>query len=99
MANHIIFVSPYHTKGSNAQYTYDAAMTQAVGRARRFGQQKMIHTYHFLVKYTADIDIMELRTSCIIGTDTGESALSVDGSREGSIFGTAFYNHISRDFN
>jgi hypothetical protein len=99
MANHVIFVSPYHTKGSNAQYTYDAAMTQAVGRARRFGQQKTVHVYHFLVKYTADIDIMELRTSCILGTDAGENALSIDGSREGSKFGTAFYNHISRDFN
>jgi len=100
MANHVIFISPYHTKGSNAQYTYDAAMTQAIGRARRFGQQKTVHVYHFLVKDTVDIDIVELRTSrAVVQTIIGEGALSHNSGREKSKFGTPFYNHISRDFN
>lgn len=34
-------------------------MTQAIGRAKRFGQKKVIHIYHFLVAYTVDIDLFE----------------------------------------
>jgi hypothetical protein len=61
VANHIFFVAPYHTKGSIAQYLYDAAVTQAIGRARRYGQEKTVHVYHFLVNGTADAKIMQLR--------------------------------------
>lgn len=99
MANHVIFVSPYHTTGSNAQYTYDSAMTQAIGRARRFGQQKTVCVYHFLAKETVDIDIMELRTSrSILQTGTGVGALSSTRGHAESKYGTAFYDHISRQF-
>lgn len=35
MANHVIFMQPYHTSGENAQENYESAMTQAIGRARR----------------------------------------------------------------
>lgn len=90
-------MAPYHTKGSNSQYTYDAAMTQAIGRARRFGQQKTVYIYHFLVKGTVDIDIMEFRTSRIVKhTGHGSGAL-VQGDREESEFGTPFYQYVSRD--
>lgn len=66
VANHVVFVSPYHTKGSHAQQTYDAAMTQAIGRARRFGQMKKVHIYHFVAAHTVDVDVLEKRTSKVL---------------------------------
>ena len=71
-------------------------MTQAIGRARRFGQQKTVHVYHVLVKGTVDIDIMEFRTSRIvkqIGPDRGDL---FQRNRTESEFGTPFYHHVSR---
>jgi hypothetical protein len=59
-ANHVIFLAPYMT---DRQYTYDAAMTQAIGRARRFGQKKHVHIYQFVTLKTIDIDILESRAS------------------------------------
>ncbi|KAI9683648.1 MAG: hypothetical protein M1829_004953 [Trizodia sp. TS-e1964] len=58
-ANHIIFLSPILT---DSQYRYDSSMTQAIGRARRFGQKKTVYIYHFLSLKTIDVDIMELRS-------------------------------------
>ncbi|KFY20881.1 hypothetical protein V491_03351 [Pseudogymnoascus sp. VKM F-3775] len=62
-ANHIIFVSPYLT---DREQTYKAAMTQAVGRARRYGQTKAVHTYHFLSLKTIDVDTFESRNHVIL---------------------------------
>ena len=55
-ANHVIFVSPFHTK---KQYNYDSAMAQAIARSRRFGQKKMVHIYHVVALRTIDVDILE----------------------------------------
>ncbi|KAI9805360.1 MAG: hypothetical protein M1833_005813 [Piccolia ochrophora] len=55
-ANHIIFLSPLLT---DSQYRYDSSMTQAIGRARRYGQNKVVHVYHFLSLKTIDVDILE----------------------------------------
>lgn len=66
MANHIIFVAPLYTKGSNSQHDYEAAMTQAIGRARRYGQIKPVHIYHFMTCHTIDVDILEYRTSRLV---------------------------------
>ena len=41
-------------------------MTQAIGRARRNGQTKLVHVYHFLTVETIDIDYFESRTNTII---------------------------------
>lgn len=60
-ANHIIFMSPYYTKGSNAQEAYNQAMTQAIGRARRYGQKRHVHIYHFLAAHTVDVDLFQQR--------------------------------------
>ena len=62
MANHVIFVAPYLTSGSNAQQLYDAARTQARGRAHRFGQKKVVTVYNFITDCTIDVDILEHRT-------------------------------------
>lgn len=34
-------------------------MTQAVGRARRFGQEREVHVYHLLVKNTYEVNIFQ----------------------------------------
>lgn len=36
-------------------------MTQAIGRARRYGQQRTVHVYHLLVKNTYDVNIFQER--------------------------------------
>jgi SNF2 family DNA or RNA helicase len=98
IANHIIFVAPYHTTGSNAQYLYDAAMTQAIGRARRSGQEKTVNVYHYLVTGTIDVDIIEFRRSQILKmVAPGEGEL-VSGDRKDSKLGSLCYEYVSREF-
>ncbi|KAF3050916.1 hypothetical protein E8E11_006202 [Didymella keratinophila] len=57
-ANHIIFVSPLLVE---SHYKYDSAMTQAIARSRRYGQEKKVHIYHFAALRTIDVDILEHR--------------------------------------
>lgn len=57
-ANHIIFISPLLVE---SQYKYDSAMTQAIARSRRYGQEKQVHIYHFAALRTIDVDILEHR--------------------------------------
>lgn len=57
-ANHVIFATPLLTQ---TQASYDAMMTQSIGRARRFGQQKTVHIYRFVALRTADVDILQER--------------------------------------
>jgi hypothetical protein len=68
-ASHVIFVSPYLT---DREQTYKAAMTQAVGRARRYGQRKPVHTYHFLSLKTIDVDTFESRTHVVLDHENAE---------------------------
>jgi len=72
MANHIIFLQPYYTSGENAQENYDAAITQAIGRSRRWGQQKEVEVYHFLTVNTIDVDYYEARKNVIISRNPHE---------------------------
>ncbi|KAG9239648.1 hypothetical protein BJ875DRAFT_514839 [Amylocarpus encephaloides] len=66
-ANHIIFVSPLYTKGSDSQAKYEATMTQAIGRARRFGQSRTVKSYHFVATNTIDADVLEHRNKqCLV---------------------------------
>ncbi|OQE11510.1 hypothetical protein PENVUL_c002G04166 [Penicillium vulpinum] len=55
-ANHVIFLSPLFVA---SDHDYEAGMTQAIGRARRFGQTKHVHVYHMLVKNTYDVNIFQ----------------------------------------
>jgi hypothetical protein len=59
-ANHIIFLSPLLTE---TQYHYDASTIQAIGRARRYGQKKVVHIHRFLALKTIDVDITQERTA------------------------------------
>jgi hypothetical protein len=74
-ANHVVFFAPYLTKGSSAKRTYDAAMEQAVGRARRWGQEKHVYVHHFLYANTIDVDIFEERREEVVEvvTEVAES--------------------------
>jgi hypothetical protein len=54
---HVIFLSPFFT---SSQHDWEAGMTQAIGRARRFGQERTVHVYH-LVKHTYDANIFQKR--------------------------------------
>ncbi|KAI9675585.1 MAG: hypothetical protein M1817_000951 [Caeruleum heppii] len=58
-ANHVIFLSPLLT---DQQLKYDSAMTQAIGRARRYCQKKTVHIYRFVSLKTIDVDILEMRS-------------------------------------
>ena len=45
-----------------SQYHYDSTETQAIGRARRYGQQKLVNIYRFFSLKTIDVEILEHRT-------------------------------------
>jgi hypothetical protein len=54
-------------------------MTQAIGRCRRFGQKLTVHTYHFLMRRTADINVLQERTGTVV-VQRGATALQVPPS-------------------
>jgi SNF2 family DNA or RNA helicase len=89
-------VAPYHIKGSNSQHNYEAAITQAVGRAARHGQEKTVSVYHLLVKHTVDIDIIEFRNAKVIKQDEFGNNVLESGTRKESKFGTLVYEHIRK---
>lgn len=47
-------------------------MTQAIGRARRFGQKKHVHVYHLLAENTADVSIFQERNQNRLVVRDGE---------------------------
>ncbi|KAJ5146489.1 C-5 cytosine methyltransferase [Penicillium bovifimosum] len=55
-ANHVIFLSPLIAA---TQRDYNSGMTQAIGRARRYGQTRTVYVYHLLVKYTYDVNVYQ----------------------------------------
>ncbi|KZV96801.1 hypothetical protein EXIGLDRAFT_833373 [Exidia glandulosa HHB12029] len=58
-ANHAIFISPLLAQ---SQEIYEACETQAIGRLRRYGQQKKVHIWRFLTRNTKDVEIFEQRS-------------------------------------
>ena len=54
------------SSAENAQHKYEAAMTQAIGRARHYKQVKIVHVYHFLTVNTIDVDYFESRSTVIL---------------------------------
>lgn len=57
-ANHVIFLGPLFT---SSLLNYRAVETQAIGRIRRFGQQKQVHIHRLLALDTIDMTIYESR--------------------------------------
>lgn len=52
VANHAFFISPLLT---DTVPQYNAQMTQAIGRIRRYGQHKKVKVYHLLTADTQDV--------------------------------------------
>ena len=44
-------------------------MTQAMGRARRYGQTKPVHVYNFISLKTIDVDTLQLRSRKVLAND------------------------------
>ena len=74
MANHVMFVSPFL---SFKQITYDASMTQAIGRAWRFGQTKDVKVYHFLALNTIEVNIIQKRTGKVLVREDEDGEFSL----------------------
>lgn len=54
-------------------------MAQAIGRSRRYGQQKHVHIYHFLALKTIEVNIFEQRRwERLVKRDGGFLSLSSD---------------------
>lgn len=68
-ANHVIFLSPLQVL---TQSEWDAGMTQAIGRALRFGQMRTVHVYHLLMKKTIDVNILQERHGKLLLERRGE---------------------------
>jgi hypothetical protein len=54
-------------------------MIQAIGRCRRFGQSRKVHTYHLLTRKTAEVNVLQERTGTVViqrGTDVLQVPLS-----------------------
>lgn len=47
-------------------------MTQAIGRSRRFGQQRTVHIYHFVSLKTIDVNILQQRRKQVLVLRHGE---------------------------
>lgn len=61
--NHAIFVHPLL---AGTQEDYDAYETQAIGRIRRFGQNKTVHLWRFLANHTIDTEIYSQRSGMVV---------------------------------
>jgi SNF2 family DNA or RNA helicase len=57
-ANHAIFLGPLFT---NSLLNYRAVETQAIGRVRRYGQDRTVHIHRLLAMDTIDVTIYEAR--------------------------------------
>lgn len=58
--NHAVFVHPLL---ADTQEQYEAYETQAIGRLRRYGQEKTVHVWRFLAKDTIDTTIFAQRSN------------------------------------
>ncbi|KAE8365378.1 hypothetical protein BDV27DRAFT_156971 [Aspergillus caelatus] len=72
-ANHVIFLSPMF---SQTQYDYDSSMTQAIGRARRYGQTKHVYIYHLLARMTIDTTLFQDRHGKVLVERDGKATLA-----------------------
>ncbi|KAK9448197.1 uncharacterized protein V1518DRAFT_419949 [Limtongia smithiae] len=74
VANHIIFLSPLLATSMQA---YTARETQAIGRARRYGQSKYVHVWRFFTRNTMDTEHFKDMTGVDIDNLKKEGELEV----------------------
>lgn len=85
MASHVVFFAPL--LAANKQ-RYLAAMAQAVGRARRYGQQKVVKIWRLLSLKTIDVNVVEDRERRILVKGPDDYLLvDRDDIREGEVAG------------
>lgn len=83
-ANHVIFLAPLSVP---SQHEYEAGMTQAIGRARRFGQARDVHVYHMLARETVDVNIVQDRNGKVVVEREGQPLLvSREDVQDGDVF-------------
>ncbi|KAG8885935.1 hypothetical protein FRB98_001541 [Tulasnella sp. 332] len=66
VANHIIFLCPMYPSDADPEKqrsSYIATDTQAVGRARRYGQTKKVHCWRFVARDTIDVEVYKTFTN------------------------------------
>ena len=63
IASNVLFVSPIV---SDTQQEYVAWETQAIGRVRRYGQQKTVKIWRFVAASTIDEDIIRERAPHVL---------------------------------
>lgn len=98
-ANHVIFVSPLLAR---CQQSYDASLTQCVGRARRYGQKKTVHVYHYLSLKTTDVDILQERSRKKLVEQRRDvfelmSESNITPEQRDAEWGTGFFTSVSQD--
>lgn len=94
-ANHVIFLAPYLTRGSAAKAKYQSAMEQAIGRARRYGQKKEVHVYHFLYQHTFDVDLFEEMRVCTLVPETNGFGEETRDGWSDDTYKTHYSSHLS----
>lgn len=77
----MVFLSPLL---ASSQYDYEATMTQAIGRSRRYGQKKHVHIYHFLAGATIDVNILQQRRRRVVVKRGEEFVLVPEEEIQGS---------------
>ncbi|CAG8374639.1 unnamed protein product [Penicillium salamii] len=75
-ANHVIFFSPFLAETED---DWNAGMSQAVGRARRYGQPHVVHIYHLLARNTVEVNIFQQRQKCKLVWRHGAVARLLEG--------------------
>ena len=67
VANHAVFLCPLLAP---SQEVYEACETQAIGRLRRYGQERHVHIYRFLSMNTIDVQVYEERSHTKVDEDS-----------------------------
>ncbi|EPS29387.1 hypothetical protein PDE_04336 [Penicillium oxalicum 114-2] len=63
LANHVLFLSPLLT---STQHDWASSMAQAIGRCRRYGQERTVHVYHLLARETVEVNVFQERTGTVV---------------------------------
>lgn len=74
VCNHVVLAAPYVAP---TLFRYTSVLKQAVGRALRVGQEKVVHVYQFGMAYTCEINLLEGRMAAVGGG--GKQVVIKDG--------------------
>ncbi|ROT41212.1 hypothetical protein SODALDRAFT_349258 [Sodiomyces alkalinus F11] len=75
--NHVMFASPLHTD-TESYYAYHR---QAIGRAKRAGQTRTVHIYHFVTAHTMEVEVLEHRLGYPLYVSSDSDRVPIDVQR------------------